>query len=172
MAKAYSQDLRDRVIDAVTGAGMKWVERYRETGSRKPVGTGGHRPSVLKPHRDFLVAARAEQPDITLEAFDRRRGTHPKAPARLPALHLPLAFTWTTMRAGGWFRPPHRPGRDFSSPHGRRSACPARSAWCLAVGDHDEVSLSILRRPHNSPTDKPDPATGRKNLVWFAEGRG
>ena len=24
MAKAYSQDLRDRVIDAVTGAGMKW----------------------------------------------------------------------------------------------------------------------------------------------------
>ena len=77
MAKAYSQDLRDRVIDAVTGAGMKcreagrrfgvgastaikWVERYRETGSRRPVGTGGHRPSVLKPHRDFLVAVRAE----------------------------------------------------------------------------------------------------------------
>ena len=89
MAKAYSQDLRDRVIDAVTGAGMKcreagrrfgvgastaikWVERYRETGSRRPVGTGGHRPSVLKPHRDFLVAARAEQPDITLEALSRR----------------------------------------------------------------------------------------------------
>src|SRR5215472_12345672 len=51
---------------------IKWVERYRETGSRKPVGTGGHRPSVPKPHRDFLVAARAEQPDITLEALSRR----------------------------------------------------------------------------------------------------
>jgi len=34
--------------------------------------TGGHRPSVLKPHRDFLVAVRAEQPDITLEALSRR----------------------------------------------------------------------------------------------------
>jgi putative transposase len=34
---------------------IKWVERYRETGSQRPVGTGGHRPSVLKPHRDFLV---------------------------------------------------------------------------------------------------------------------
>jgi transposase len=89
MAKAYSQDLRDRVIGAVAREGMKcreagrrfgvsastaikWVERYRETGSRKPVGTGGHRPSVLKPHRDFLVAVRAEQPDITLEALSRR----------------------------------------------------------------------------------------------------
>src|SRR6516162_3372986 len=51
---------------------VKWVERYRETGSRRPVGTGGHRPSVLKPHRDFLVAVRAEQPDITLEALSRR----------------------------------------------------------------------------------------------------
>jgi transposase len=54
MAKAYSQDLRDRVIDAVAGEGMKcreagrrfgvgastaikWVERYRETGRRRPV---------------------------------------------------------------------------------------------------------------------------------------
>ena len=89
MAKACSQDLRDRVIDAVAREGMKcreagwrfggsastaikWVERYRETGRRRPVGTGGHRPSVLKPHRDFLVTVRAEQPDITLEALSRR----------------------------------------------------------------------------------------------------
>jgi transposase len=77
------------VIDAVTREGMKcraaarrfgvgestaikWLERYWSTGKRSAVGTGGHRPSVLKPHRDFLEAVRAAQPDITLEALSRR----------------------------------------------------------------------------------------------------
>jgi transposase len=89
MPRAFSQDLRDRVIDAVVRAGMtcraaarrfgvgestaiRWVDQYRETGRRSPVGTGGHRPSVLAPHRDYLEAVRAEQPDITLEAMSRR----------------------------------------------------------------------------------------------------
>lgn len=86
MGRAYSQDLRDRVIDAVTLGGMscraaarrfgvsdssaiKWLQRYRKTGQRRPLGTGGHRPSVLAPHRDFLAALRVEQPDITLAAL-------------------------------------------------------------------------------------------------------
>jgi transposase len=89
MPKAYSQDLRERVIDAVQQQGMsrraaarqfgvgestavKWLEHVERRGSRKPVGTGGHRPSVLKPHHDFLLAVRAQQPDITLEALSRR----------------------------------------------------------------------------------------------------
>ena len=63
MGRAYSQDLRDRVIDAVEKDGMscraaagrfgvsessaiKWLQRYRKTGRRMPVGTGGHRPSA------------------------------------------------------------------------------------------------------------------------------
>ena len=89
MASAYSQDLRDRVIDAVEREGMsrraaarrfgvsessaiKWLQRLREHGSRAPAGTGGHRPSALKPHKAFLEAVRAEKPDITLEALGRR----------------------------------------------------------------------------------------------------
>lgn len=89
MASSYSQDLRDRVIDAVIEEGMsrraaaerfgvsdaaaiKWVERFEETGLRTPVGTGGHRPSKLKPHRAFIEAALAAKPDITLEALCRR----------------------------------------------------------------------------------------------------
>lgn len=89
MSKAYSQDLRDRVIDAVELEGMscraaaerfgigessaiRWVRRYRKAGARVPVGTGGHRPSVLKPHHAFLETVRAEQPDITLAALCRR----------------------------------------------------------------------------------------------------
>lgn len=89
MARAYSQDLRDRVIEAVEIDGMsrraaarrfgvsesaavKWLERYRETGKRVPIGTGGHRPSVLAPHGAFIHAVRAEKPDITLAALCQR----------------------------------------------------------------------------------------------------
>jgi transposase len=89
MASSYSQDLRDRVIDAVIEGGMsrrgaaerfgvsdtaaiKWVERFEETGLRTPMGTGGHRPSTLKPHRAFIEAALADKPDITLDALCRR----------------------------------------------------------------------------------------------------
>ena len=73
-AKPYSQDLRDRVIEAVKRAEMsrraaacryeisesvaiKWLERVERDGSREPVGHGGHRASKLMPHRDFLEAA-------------------------------------------------------------------------------------------------------------------
>ena len=76
MAKPYSQDLRDRVIEAVErgkmsrraagrhyaisrSAAIKWLERLERQGSRRPVGHGGHRASKLLPHRDFLEAARA-----------------------------------------------------------------------------------------------------------------
>jgi len=64
MAKPYSQDLRDRVIDAVESGKMsrraagrhyaisqsvaiKWLERLERHGSREPVGHGGHRASKL-----------------------------------------------------------------------------------------------------------------------------
>jgi transposase len=86
MAKPYSQDLRDRVIDAVERGEMsrraaarryeisesvaiKWLGRVERDGSREPVGHGGHRASKLAPHRDFLEAARAEKSDITLQAL-------------------------------------------------------------------------------------------------------
>ncbi len=86
MPKPYSQDLRDRVIDAVLKGEMsrraaarryevseliavKWLERFERSGSRELVGHGGHRPSALMPHRDFLEAARAGKPDITLQGL-------------------------------------------------------------------------------------------------------
>jgi transposase len=86
MAKAYSQDLRNRVIDAVRtdrmsrraaarhyavseSVAVKWLARVERDGSREPVGHGGHRPSKLLPHREFLEAARAGKSDITLQAL-------------------------------------------------------------------------------------------------------
>jgi transposase len=89
MAAALSQDLRDRVIDAVKLEGMsrraaalrygvsesaaiKWVQRVERSGSRKAAGTGGHRRSVLAPHHEFVMAVRVQTPDLTLEALSRR----------------------------------------------------------------------------------------------------
>ena len=86
MPKPYSQDLRDRVIDAVkkgemsrraaarryeisVSVAIKWLERVERHGSREPVGHGGHRASKLMPHLDFLEAARSEKSDITLQAL-------------------------------------------------------------------------------------------------------
>jgi transposase len=86
MPKPYSQDLRDRVIDAVErgelsrraaarhyevseSAAVKWLGRFERDGSRAPVGHGGHRPSKLMPHRVFIEAARREKPDATLQGL-------------------------------------------------------------------------------------------------------
>ena len=86
MPKPYSQDLRDRVIDAVERGEMsrraaarryeisesvaiKWLERVERHGLREPVGHGGHRASKLMPHLDFLEATRSEKSDITLQAL-------------------------------------------------------------------------------------------------------
>ena len=89
MARAYSQDLRDRVIDAVQREGLsrraaarrfgvssvsaiKWLQRLHRTGERRSAGTGGHRPSKVQPERAWLLAVIAAQPDITLAALAAR----------------------------------------------------------------------------------------------------
>jgi len=83
---AYSQDLRDRVIDAVLVEGMSrraaaarygvsetaainWVKRAELTGSRTPAKLGGYKPMMLAPHREFVEAACRERPDITLQGL-------------------------------------------------------------------------------------------------------
>ena len=48
---------------------IKWLERLERYGSREPVRHGGHRASKLMPHRDFLLVARAEKSDITLQGL-------------------------------------------------------------------------------------------------------
>ncbi len=73
MARAYSMDLRERVVALVERDGLsrheaaarfgvaassaiKWVRRFRETGSVAPGQIGGHKPRVLRgEHRDWLL---------------------------------------------------------------------------------------------------------------------
>ena len=86
MAGAYSQDLRDRVINAVVVEGIscraaaarfgisgssaiKWVERVERSGSRTAAKMGGYKRVRSEPHRAFLEGLWAEKSDITLQAL-------------------------------------------------------------------------------------------------------
>jgi putative transposase len=86
MAKPYSMDLRERVVEAVERDGLScnqaaarfevavstaidWVNRYRETGSVAPGRMGGHRPKKLVgEYRDWLVQ-RCRERDFTLRGL-------------------------------------------------------------------------------------------------------
>ncbi len=84
MARAYSQDLRDRVIDAaLSGASARqvaarfgigdataivWVRRARESGERAARKQGQPRGSKLDPHREYLLGLIAETPDLTISS--------------------------------------------------------------------------------------------------------
>jgi transposase len=82
MPKPYSEDLRERVIEAVeSGASrreaaenfrlspssaVRWWRRWRDTGSAKAKPSGGSK-SALEEHAEWLLALVAEQPDLTLD---------------------------------------------------------------------------------------------------------
>lgn len=82
MVRAYSNDLRERVVAAVAAGEscravaarfdvavssvVKWSQRQRRTGSVAPDKMGGHRPVILAPHREFIVERLRAVPHLTL----------------------------------------------------------------------------------------------------------
>jgi transposase len=88
MARAYSQDLRDRVIEAAFsgksarrsavhfGVGVAtaivWVRRAREGGDRSARKQGGTKRCKLDPHRQFLLELIAKTPDLTISELLER----------------------------------------------------------------------------------------------------
>jgi len=88
MPKPYSQDLRERVLRAVVETGVscheaaatfevspssaiKWVARWRRTGSVAAKPMGGKR-SPLDSHKEWLLALTAAEPDRTLQEIRGR----------------------------------------------------------------------------------------------------
>ena len=85
MVRAYSLDLRERVVAAVIdgapvravaarfgvspSAAVKWTQRARLTGSVEPKPMGGRRPFALAPHRVWVLSRLADKPDLTLRAL-------------------------------------------------------------------------------------------------------
>ena len=85
MARAYSLDLRERVVGAVAAGRtcrsvastfgvsvasvVKWSQRFRSTGSAAARKVGGRRPYALAGERAWLLARIAAAPDLTLRAI-------------------------------------------------------------------------------------------------------
>jgi len=84
MSRALSNDLRKRVIEAVDGGmsrraaaerygigeatAIRWVRRWRETGSWAPDKVGPKAPrSPLAPYKDELIALIDRRPGMTLK---------------------------------------------------------------------------------------------------------
>ena len=82
MVKAYSFDLRERVVRAVVAGAttrvvadrfgiavssvVKWHQRFRQTGSVAPGKMGGHRKIILEPHREFILDQINRTPHLTV----------------------------------------------------------------------------------------------------------
>jgi transposase len=85
MPRAYSLDLRERVVTAVAAGEscrnvaetyrvsvasvVKWSQRFRATGSAAAKRMGGNRPRSLNEERDWLLERLARVPDLTLRAL-------------------------------------------------------------------------------------------------------
>ncbi len=85
MARAYSLDLRERVVASVAAgqtcravaktfmvsvAGVvKWSQRHRAVGSPAALKMGGRRPYLVARERDWVLSRIAEKPDLTLRAL-------------------------------------------------------------------------------------------------------
>lgn len=93
MGRAFSNDLRLRVVGAVEESGMSrrraaarfdvgvstviaWVRRFRQTGSVSPCKIGGYKPVLLAPHRDFVHARFVARPELTLRGLQRDLADH------------------------------------------------------------------------------------------------
>jgi putative transposase len=86
MGKAYSADLRERVVRAVEREGLSrnqaaarfgvavstavnWVRRFRETGSVAPGQIGGHKPRILSGANRVWLLDRTASGDFTLRGL-------------------------------------------------------------------------------------------------------
>jgi transposase len=82
MARPYSEDLRERVVEAVeagasrraaaerfkigASSAVRWLQRVALSGSTAAYSSGGS-TSPLEQHAEFLLALIQEQPDLTLD---------------------------------------------------------------------------------------------------------
>ena len=85
MVRAYSLDLRERVVAAVmagatvravaarfavsVASAVKWSQRFRATGSAAAKPFVGSKPYVLVGEREWLLARIGQKPDLTLRAI-------------------------------------------------------------------------------------------------------
>ena len=92
MTRPYSDDLRERVVNAMQSGEscrsvaarfgvapssvVKWAQRAARTGSVSPAKVGGHRRPVLEPHREWLLDQVKTCPHVTLAMLQEMLAEH------------------------------------------------------------------------------------------------
>ena len=87
MPAPYSQDLRERVAEAIAcglsaraaarrfdisvSTAIRWAQRWRGEGHARARAMGGDHRSRLKEHRGFVLELIAKEPDLTLREMRR-----------------------------------------------------------------------------------------------------
>jgi transposase len=131
MARAYSRDLRERVVGSVmsgrscrataalfgvsVASVVRWAARYRQTGSAAAKAMGGRRPK-LAGERAWLLARLAEK-GVTL------RGLVHELAAR--GIRVSYGAVWLLAHREGLSFPPGGPARRRAGPARRRPAAKA-----------------------------------------------
>jgi transposase len=143
MPKAYSLDLRERVVGFVEGGHsrrgaaahfgvsvsfvVRLMSAYRCEGSFEPKPSGGRRHSKLEPHRGFLLARVSETADITMaelaEVLHAATGTR-VAGASLSRWLIRNGYRYKKNSVGKRTRSPRNP----KSPRRMANPPPAKNA--------------------------------------------
>ena len=129
MPKAYSLDLRERVVRFVEAGrscyaaaahfcvsvsfAVRLIRAFRTTGSLKPKPSGGQRHAKLDPHRAFLIARIEEKADITMPELSAElaAATGTKAdPASLSRFLIRNGYRFKKNPAGSRARSSRRQG--------------------------------------------------------------
>ena len=147
MARAYSQDLRDRVIDAGLsgmparhaavrfGVGIataiRWVRRARKSGDRRAGRQGQPRRSKLNPHRDYIIGLVAATPDMTISEMLERLGAD-------RGVRAGRATLWTFLDRCGQKKSAHAAEQD------RPDVLKRREDWFNSQLDLDPVRLVFI----------------------------
>jgi len=155
--RAYSKDLRERVIKAVEGGlscrkaarkldvgaatAIRWTQQWKTTGSVAPA---IHKPSrsPLEAHAPFLLNLVEQQPDMTLEEIKAALVASLGVTAAVSAIHRFFARRQISFKKKRC-TPPSRPG-----PTWRRLARPGKTPNPYLI----RKSSSSSTRPARPPT--------------------
>src|SRR5918912_405740 len=151
MARAYSQDLRDRVIDAALAGlparraagqfrvgiatAIGWVSRARRSGERAARRQGQPRRSKLDPHRAFLLGLIEATPDMTLVEMQEHLTAERGITASVGTIWTVLDRCGLTVKKSPRM-PPNRIGPTFWSsarPGLRASSISTPNGWCSST---------------------------------------
>lgn len=68
----FSRNEAARIFRVGIASAIRWVDVFEKSQRTAALPTGGDRRSVLKPHRDWLLALRRKENDLTLDAIAER----------------------------------------------------------------------------------------------------